>query len=244
VQAQLVLERALAIRERALGPDNPYVGSSLSSLADVRRKQGRFPEALALFARAQAIATKAYGAAHFKVAPSLDGIGEVLAAEGDAAGALVSYQRSFDVRRQTLGADHPLTLYSMGRVARALALLGRCGEARPLIAVAIAGLEKSEGVAHPDVGEALVVAAECDLAAGQPAAALERLERAIAIAEKAKATPVVRGAARWPLVRALWSLGRRDAARAEARRADEELGADADGAQARVAVRAWLTARR
>ena len=52
-----------------------------------------------------------------------------------------------------------------------------------------------------------------------------------------------RGAPRWLLARALWSLGQRDAAVAAARQAEQELAADADGARDRAAARTWLAAR-
>ncbi len=60
-EAEPLLKRALAIREKALGPDNPAVAQSLNNLAEAYRAQGRHTEAQPLIDRAQAI--EARGAA-------------------------------------------------------------------------------------------------------------------------------------------------------------------------------------
>jgi tetratricopeptide (TPR) repeat protein len=52
--AEPLYKRALAIRERALGPDHPDVAQSLNHLADLYSAQGRHAEAEPLYKRAQA----------------------------------------------------------------------------------------------------------------------------------------------------------------------------------------------
>ena len=168
--AEAMLVRALAIREHALGPEHPHVATSLSDLAEVRRKQGRYQESLDLLERALPIYQKAYGPQHVKVAFLLVAAGYVFEAKGDAAAALGYYQRALDIRKQALGAAHAVTLDSTNQVARTLAALNRCDEARPLIAGALAGLEKAVGPDHPQMADALLAAARCDLAAGKDGA--------------------------------------------------------------------------
>jgi len=53
-----------------------------------------------------------------------------------------------------------------------------------------------------------------------------------------------RGSYRWLLARALWAVGRHDAALAAARKAEPELASDPDGAKELTALRAWLAKRR
>ena len=242
-EAEKLLEHALAIRTKAYGADHAKIATPLVTLAAVRRKQGRFDVALELLTRALAIRTTAFGSAHASVGEAVIAIGDVLADQGDAAGALASYSRGLAIRTEALGAAHPLTLQAMTQVARTLVRLHRPAEARPLAQGAAAGLEKALGPTHPSLAEALAAGAECDLEEGHAAAALAALERALAIDEKAKVAPVDRGAVRWPLARALASLGRQPEALAAATRAAEELAADADGATDRLAARAWLAAR-
>ena len=61
-------ERALAIRERGLGSDHPYLAESLSGLADVRVRQDRRKEARALYERALALKERIASPDHPSVA--------------------------------------------------------------------------------------------------------------------------------------------------------------------------------
>ncbi|MGH7261960.1 MAG: tetratricopeptide repeat protein, partial [Nitrospiraceae bacterium] len=57
--ARPLQERALAIREKALGPEHPETAISLSNLASVLRDQGDLAGARPLYERALAIFEKA-----------------------------------------------------------------------------------------------------------------------------------------------------------------------------------------
>ncbi len=59
-----LFRRALAIREKALGPDHPDVAQSLNNLAGLLDTQGKYAEAEPLFRRALAIMEKALGEGH------------------------------------------------------------------------------------------------------------------------------------------------------------------------------------
>jgi tetratricopeptide (TPR) repeat protein len=59
-----LVRRALAIREKALGPDHPEVAESLNNLANVYRGRGRFAEAEPLLERALPIREKSLGRGH------------------------------------------------------------------------------------------------------------------------------------------------------------------------------------
>ena len=54
-QAEPLYQRALAIREKALGPEHPDTATSLENYALLLRKTGRSAEAAKLEARAKAI---------------------------------------------------------------------------------------------------------------------------------------------------------------------------------------------
>ena len=58
VEAEPLYQRALAIREKALGPEPPDVATSLENYADLLRKTGRVSEATKREARAKAIGAK------------------------------------------------------------------------------------------------------------------------------------------------------------------------------------------
>ncbi len=54
-KAEPLYQRALAIAEKALGPDHPHVATALENYAALLRKTGRGNEAAKLEARAKAI---------------------------------------------------------------------------------------------------------------------------------------------------------------------------------------------
>jgi len=62
--AQPAYQQALALRERALGPDHPDTARSLNNLAELYRAQGRYGEAEPLYQRALAIYEQALGPDH------------------------------------------------------------------------------------------------------------------------------------------------------------------------------------
>ena len=66
--AEPLYQRALAIREKVLGPEHPDVATSLNNLAALYHAQGRYADAEPLFQRALAIQEKALGPEHPDVA--------------------------------------------------------------------------------------------------------------------------------------------------------------------------------
>ncbi len=58
------LMRALAIREKALGPDHPDTAQSLNNLAILYKNQGQYEQAEPLYQRALAIREKTLGPDH------------------------------------------------------------------------------------------------------------------------------------------------------------------------------------
>jgi tetratricopeptide (TPR) repeat protein len=71
-EAEPILERALSIRERALGPEHPEVATSLNELARLYQNQGRYAEAESPLERALSIRERALGPEHPEVATSLN----------------------------------------------------------------------------------------------------------------------------------------------------------------------------
>jgi tetratricopeptide (TPR) repeat protein len=69
--AELPLQRALALRERVLGPEHPEVATGLNNLALLYYAQGRYSEAEPLYQRALALWERVLGAEHPEVATLL-----------------------------------------------------------------------------------------------------------------------------------------------------------------------------
>ena len=87
-EAEPLLKRALAIRERALGLDHPDVGLAHNNLAELYRQQGRYAEAEPLLKRALAIFEQALGRDHPAVATSLNNLAALHQDQGRTEEAL------------------------------------------------------------------------------------------------------------------------------------------------------------
>ena len=91
--AEPLYKRALAIREKALGPDHPWLATSLNNLAMLYFKQGRYAEAEPLSKRSLAIGEKALGTDHPDVATWLNNLAKLYWSEDRYADALPLAQR-------------------------------------------------------------------------------------------------------------------------------------------------------
>jgi CHAT domain-containing protein len=82
-----MLERALALREAALGPDHADVAISLNNLAALYEKQGDLDAARPLYERALRVWETALGPEHVTVAIALNNLALLLDRQGDRAAA-------------------------------------------------------------------------------------------------------------------------------------------------------------
>src|SRR5947209_16159620 len=81
-----IAQRALAIRERALGRDHPDVAAALNNLALLYDKEGRYDEAEPLYERALVIQEKSFGPNHPNVGISLNNLAALCLARGPYPG--------------------------------------------------------------------------------------------------------------------------------------------------------------
>jgi tetratricopeptide (TPR) repeat protein len=184
-EARKLSERALAIHEKALGPDHPDTATSLNNLGYLLDSQGDLAGARPYYERALAIREKAFGLDHPDTAPSLNNLGALLQAQGDLAGARPYHERALAIRETALGPDHPDTARSLSNLGALLDSLGDLAGARPCYERALAINEKALGPDHPSTATSLnnlgyLLQAQGDLAGTRP-----YFERALAICEKA-----------------------------------------------------------
>ena len=126
-------KRALAIEEKALGPDHPDVAVALNNLADLYQAQGRYADAEPLYKRALAIREKTLGPDHPDVAISLNNLAELYRAQGRYADAEPLYKRALAIREKTLGPDHPDVAVSLNSLANLYRTQGRYSDAIPIV---------------------------------------------------------------------------------------------------------------
>jgi tetratricopeptide (TPR) repeat protein/tRNA A-37 threonylcarbamoyl transferase component Bud32 len=178
--AQVQLGQAVAIQRVALG-DHPNTALSLDNLGGVLVLQGKVKEGRALIEQALAMREKTLGAEHPAVAQSLTNFAGTLAAEEDWDGAQRLYERALAIMEKADGPDNQqvvLVLTNLGqldlREGAAQSGHDRCQQAAAIV-------EKEGGPTARDLPDPLMCLGWAQLELEQPQAALESLERALAI---------------------------------------------------------------
>ncbi len=184
-EAGPLYERALAIWEKALGPDHPDVARALDNLARLYRAQGAYERAEPLFERALAIREEALGPGHPDMATTLSNLAGLYRAQGAYGRAEPLYERSLAIREEALGPSHPDVAQTLNNLAVLYDAQGAYEHAEPLYERALAIWEKALGPGHPDVARALDNLAGLYCAQGAYGRAEPLSERALAIFEKA-----------------------------------------------------------
>ena len=178
-------QRALAIREKALGPEHPDVATSLNNLAMLIYSRGDYAKSEPLFQRALAIDEKALGPEHPDLATDLNNLAELYRAKGDYAKAEPLYQRALAIDEKALGPEHPEVAKYLNNLAALYREKGDYGRAEPLYQRSLATFEKALGPEHLNVATPLNNLAGLYREKGDYARAEPLYQRALAIYEKA-----------------------------------------------------------
>ena len=184
-EARQVAEEALALAEKALGPDHPNTAASLSWLSGMFHAMGDLPAARPLLERALAINEKALGPDHPNTITSLNNLAALLKAMGDLPAARPLFERALAINEKAFGPDHPGTATALINLGYVLQVMGNLPAARPLLERALSIREKALGADHPDSATALIELGYVLRAMGNLQAARPLLERALSIREKA-----------------------------------------------------------
>jgi tetratricopeptide (TPR) repeat protein len=107
--AQTLHERALAIREKRIGPEHPFTASSLNYLGLSLEAQGKLTEATALYRRALTIREKARGLEHPVTLRTIEDLARALEAQGEFEEARSLVERILHGLEKLYGAEHPST---------------------------------------------------------------------------------------------------------------------------------------
>jgi tetratricopeptide (TPR) repeat protein len=136
-------QRALAILEKARGPDHPDVALSLNNLASLYVAQGRYADAEPLYKRSLAVKEKVFGPDHPDVATVLNNLAELYRAQGRYTDAEPLYKRSLAIREKTFGTNHPDIAQSLNNLALLYKAQGRYGDAEALYKRSLGHVGKS-----------------------------------------------------------------------------------------------------
>ena len=106
-QAEALFHRALAIRERVLGPEHFGLVQNINNLAALHYARGELDQAEPLFQRALGISEQHLGESHPDVAVTLNNLARLYFRKNEYASAGPLLARLLSIKEQTLGASHP-----------------------------------------------------------------------------------------------------------------------------------------
>jgi DNA-binding winged helix-turn-helix (wHTH) protein/tetratricopeptide (TPR) repeat protein len=184
VQARVLLERALAIREEVLGPEHPDTAMSLNDLGFAVEHQGGLVEARSFYERALAINEKVLGPEHPATAWSLHDYSLLLLRVGDLVEARPLQERVLAIREKVFGPEHPHTAGDLAVLGCLLQAQGDFAGARPLHERSLAIREKVLGPEHLETAFSLNNLAGLLHEQGDLVGARLLYERALTIREK------------------------------------------------------------
>ncbi|HTB18935.1 MAG TPA: serine/threonine-protein kinase [Bryobacteraceae bacterium] len=149
-RAQSLLDGALVIQRRVLGPDHRDTLASTRSLAGVLANEGRYADAETLYRETINIQRRVLGPQNPATLASMSLLGSVLANERHYTDAEKLYRETIDMERRVLGPEHPDTLRSMSMLGYLLVPERRYAEADKLQREALDLQRRVLGLEHPD----------------------------------------------------------------------------------------------
>jgi tetratricopeptide (TPR) repeat protein len=184
-QARPIAERALAVTEATLGPDDPEVAWRHDGLGMVQYKLGDLKAARVQLERAVAIGEAALGPNDPEVAVWRNDFGALLRELGDLEGARVQLERALEVSEAHYGPDHPAVAIRRGNLGNVLQNLGDLEGARAQMVRALEIGEATFGPDHPNIAAGRTNLGALLRQLGDLEGARVQLERALAIDEAA-----------------------------------------------------------
>jgi serine/threonine protein kinase/tetratricopeptide (TPR) repeat protein len=149
-QAQSLLTRAVDIRRRVLGPQNPDTLTSMSRLGGILMLQGRYAEAEKLQRETLDSQRRVLGMKHPDTLKSMNYLAVVLREDGRYVEAEKLLREALDIERRVLGPEHPDTLQSINNLASVIYFEGRYAEAETLFRETLNIQRRALGMTHPD----------------------------------------------------------------------------------------------
>jgi tetratricopeptide (TPR) repeat protein len=142
-----LFERALALQEQTLGPNDPRVAGTLRQLGEVYADQRLDGEAEAAYRRALAISEGAYGSRSVRAAAALSDLADLYRRQGRSSEALWLLESALDIELDAWGPQHPNVAARLASLGLLYREEGRYEDAEPYLEES---LELREQVYRPD----------------------------------------------------------------------------------------------
>eukprot|EP00929_Paragymnodinium_shiwhaense_P021304 TRINITY_DN13930_c0_g1_i1.p1 TRINITY_DN13930_c0_g1~~TRINITY_DN13930_c0_g1_i1.p1 ORF type:complete len:875 (-),score=201.80 TRINITY_DN13930_c0_g1_i1:199-2823(-) len=177
--------KALAVRERALGPSHALNAATLNNLGAVLQQLADHRGALRAYQQALAIQVQKYGPDHCVTAATLSNLGSAHEKAGEYNCAVNCHCRALAVQEKWLGSEHPGVAATLHNLGNSLAAWGRGRPAAVCHWRALAIWSTTLGPAHPDIAATLHSLGNVYRGLSQPQAAAQCFAGALRIREVA-----------------------------------------------------------
>jgi eukaryotic-like serine/threonine-protein kinase len=154
-KARPLLEEAVTLRRRVLGPESAPLAESVNDLGVLLREAGDMAAAEPLLVEALAMRRNVLGREHRDVADTLVELGRLYSDRGVDQRAEPLLREALAIRRKVLGDEDHETATSMNELALLLWHRGDLPEAEDLFRQCLAINRKTLGENHPDVSSSL-----------------------------------------------------------------------------------------
>ena len=183
-KAEPLLQEALRIRQKFLGPEHPETAASLNDVASLYEDMGEYRKAEPLYQEALRIRQKVLGPEDPFTANSLNNLAVLYHVMGEYAKVEPLYQEALRIRQKVLGPEHPLTAQSFNNLAGLYEDMGQDAKAEPLLQEALRIYQKALGPEHPDTASGLENLGELYQDMGEYAKAEPLLQEALRIYQR------------------------------------------------------------
>jgi len=180
-----VARKAVALSEKTLGSQHPYVALALHNLGSLYHASGEYEKAVPLLQRALSIRKSTLGPDHPYVATTLNGLAKLYRDMGQHAKAEPLLTRALAIQEKALGSEHPDVAITLSHFAELHRDRGDYAQAEKLFLQVLSIREKALGPDHHETAGALSNLAGLYHTIGNYEKAEILLIRAVAISEKA-----------------------------------------------------------
>ncbi len=181
--AHPMVERALDIRSRSLGPDHPLTAKARNELAVCMLHAGLPETARRLHEENLEIRLRILGPDHLGTGESHNNLGAALKNLGAYELALVHYREALRISGDQLGPEDIFTLRTLNNVGIVQQSLGDYGAALHTHRTVLEARERTLGPDHAEVAGSLLALGGCYARLGDREEALSLMERAVALLE-------------------------------------------------------------
>ena len=154
-QAEVFLQKALAIRQSILPSPHSDTAFTLNDLGVLYLAQGKYQQSEPLLLQALSICEQAFGFEHPDTASSLHNLGILYCALGKYTLAEDFYQRAFQIRQHAFEPNHPDRASSLKYLAELYDLQGQYELAEDFYTQALVIQKQASELTHLDVAKTL-----------------------------------------------------------------------------------------